>query len=53
MESHDPTTEPDGLPEHHHDATPIDFTYRVDVRIVLWAIVGLVFLALATWWVLT
>jgi len=43
----------DDIPEHVPGARPDDFGYRVVVRTVLWAIMGLVFLGLAVWWVLT
>ena len=39
-------------PAHHHVA-PIDTSYRIVVRTVLWAIAGLVFLGFAIWWALT
>lgn len=58
MESHDPTTAhpghaPPHLPEHRHGFRPIDNSYRLVVRTVLWVIAGLVFLGFAIWWVLT
>jgi hypothetical protein len=43
----------DDLPEHVPGAGPDDWDYRLVVRAVLWAIMGLVFLGFAIWWVST
>lgn len=40
-------------PAHHHEGHPIDDSYRIVVRTVLWLIAGLVFLGFAIWWALT
>ena len=41
-------------PEHHHHVPkPIDHSYRLVVRTVLWVIAGAVFMAFALWWFLT
>jgi hypothetical protein len=39
--------------EHHYVPAPIDFSYRIVVRTVLWVIAGVVFVGFAIWWVLT
>jgi hypothetical protein len=39
--------------QHHYVPAPIDFSYRIAVRTVLWVIVGAVILGFAIWWVLT
>ena len=39
--------------EHHYVSAPVDFSYRIVVRTVLWLIVGALFLGFAIWWVLT
>lgn len=40
-------------PSHRHVARPIDTSYRLVVRTVLWVVAGLVFLGIAVWWILT
>jgi hypothetical protein len=40
-------------PEHHHAPMPIDHSYRLVVRTVLWLIVGAVLVAFVVWWYLT
>lgn len=48
---------PEHAPHHprgHRDAAgPIDDSYRLVVRTVLWVIAGLVFLGFAIWWSVT
>ncbi len=44
---------PGHAPHHPHEVQPIDPTYRLVVRTVLWVIAGLVFLGFAIWWALT
>jgi len=39
--------------QHHFEPEPVDLSYRVTVRTVLWVIAGAVFLGFAFWWVLT
>ena len=58
MESHEGTAAHSGhahdhSPEHGHRIKPIDRTYRLIVRTVLWVIAGLVFLGFAIWWIVT
>jgi hypothetical protein len=58
MESHDamgahPQHASYHPPEHHHEFGPVDTSYNLVVRTVLWVIAGLVFLGFAIWWVLT
>ncbi len=40
-------------PEHHHPRAPVDNSYRLVVRTVLWVIAGAVFIGFALWWFLT
>lgn len=40
-------------PEHHREIKPIDSSYRLVVRTVLWVIAGLVFVGFVIWWALT
>lgn len=40
-------------PGHSRGAAPIDNSYRLVVRTILWAIAGLVFLGFAIWWIVT
>jgi hypothetical protein len=37
----------------HHERRPIDLSYRVVVRSILWVIAGAVFVGLVIWWILT
>jgi hypothetical protein len=39
--------------EHPHERKPVDLSYRIVVRSILWVIAGLVFLGFAVWWMLT
>ncbi len=39
--------------QHHYVPAPVDLSYRIVVRTVLWVIVGAVVVGIATWWVLT
>jgi len=41
------------VPEHRHPARPLDLSYRLFVRTVLWVIAAVVFLGFALWWILT
>jgi hypothetical protein len=43
----------DYVPEHRHPARPLDLSYRLVVRTVLWVIAAVVFLGFALWWILT
>jgi hypothetical protein len=57
MESHDVTSghtehAHHHSPEHRHRIGPVDTSYRLVVRTVLWVIAGLVFLGLAIWWIM-
>lgn len=36
--------------EHRHEPRPLDRSYRLVVRTILWVIAGLVFLGFAIWW---
>jgi len=40
-------------PAHHHERKPVELSYRIVVRAVLWIIAGAVFLGFAIWWILT
>jgi hypothetical protein len=42
-----------GSPEHHSERKPVDLSYRIVVRTVLWVIAGAVFVGLAIWWMWT
>jgi hypothetical protein len=58
MESHDvrgahPEHAPHHPAEHRHGIGPVDTSYRLVIRTVLWVIVGLLFLGFGIWWVLT
>lgn len=44
---------PDHPSEHRHEWKPIDPSYRLVVRTVLWVVAGAVFLGFALWWFLT
>jgi len=41
------------LPEQHPARKPIDLSYRLVVRTILWVIAGAVFVGFALWWFLT
>jgi hypothetical protein len=49
----EPQADPHSSLIHHHVAEPVDFSYRIAVRTVLWVIVGAVFVGFMIWWVLT
>jgi hypothetical protein len=51
--SHSNSPGHDYSPEHHHTPMPIDSSYRLVVRTVLWLIVGAVLLGFVLWWYLT
>ena len=38
--------------EHGHGIGPVDTSYKLVVRTVLWVIAGLVFLGFAIWWIM-
>jgi type VI protein secretion system component VasF len=40
-------------PGHHHVRGPIDTSYRLVIRTVLWLIVGAVLVGFVLWWYLT
>ena len=42
-----------GSSEHPHERKPIDLSYRIVVRTVLWLIVGAVILGFGIWWMWT
>jgi hypothetical protein len=42
-----------GAPEHHHERKPIDFSYRIVVRTILWLIAASVFVGFWIWWMVT
>jgi hypothetical protein len=42
-----------GLPERRRKRKPVDLSYRIAVRTVLWVIAGAVVLGLAAWWIVT
>lgn len=44
---------PHGPLEHPHGPRPIDSSYRLVVRTVLWIIAGFVLLGFVLWWSLT
>ena len=48
-----PEHRPHHPPEHRHVVKPVDRSFRLVVRTVLWVIAGLVFLGFAIWWALT
>jgi hypothetical protein len=48
-----PGMTPHSATPHHHGVRPIDSSYRLVVRTVLWVIAGLVLLGLVIWWALT
>ena len=41
------------VPAHKHAPHPVDSSYRMVVRTVLWVIMGAAFLGLTLWWFLT
>ena len=45
---------PDATPfRHPYVPAPLDLSYRIVIRTVLWLIAGAVFLGFAIWWMLT
>jgi hypothetical protein len=50
---HGPGHVPRHVPGQRHPARPIDLSYRLVGRTVLWLIAGMVFLGFALWWILT
>ncbi len=40
-------------PIHHHEPRPIDDSYRIVVRTILWVIAGALVVGIALWWFLT
>ncbi len=51
MGSHDEAGSHPGHAAHHpHGVGPIDESYRLVVRTILWVIAGLVSLGFAIWW---
>jgi hypothetical protein len=49
---HPRSSHPDS-PEHHHVPHPIDNSYRLVIRTVLWVIAGAVVVGFTLWWYLT
>jgi hypothetical protein len=49
----EPASAHSNLSGHKHAWKPIDQSYRIVVRAVLWAIIGAVFMGFAVWWVST
>jgi hypothetical protein len=49
----DPHGHSDRSLEHHHERKPVDLSYRVVVRTVLWVVAGGVLVGLIVWWVRT
>jgi hypothetical protein len=48
-----PEHTPHHPPGHRHGIAPVDTSYLLVVRTVLWVIAGLVFLGFAIWWIVT
>jgi hypothetical protein len=40
-------------PLHHHEREPLDLSYRLVIRTVLWVIAAAVLVGLMVWWVRT